>query len=101
VDDPKKPSGPKLAKAIARFLDSLPGSNGIEHCHCGNLAVGIPDYGPSVGEPVCESHIPPRCQMIRSSEDVTKALRRVLAELEPFGIRFDQRTGQRSKKGGS
>lgn len=85
----------RLARAITGLLGPLLGGEQIEHCsECRNLAIGLPDFGPSVAAAVCKDHVPARCTLIRSPEDVTKALRKVFAALEPYGIHFDPSTGE-------
>ncbi len=85
----------KLARAVVGLLVPLIGGEQIEHCsECRNLAIGLPDFGPSVAAAVCKDHVPARCTLIRSPEDVTKALRKVFAALEPYGIHFDPNTGE-------
>ena len=85
----------KLARAVTGLLVPLLGGEQIEHCSkCRNLAFAFPDFGPNVAAAVCKDHVPARCALIRSPEDVTKALRKVFAALEPYGIHFDPNTGE-------
>lgn len=89
----------ELADEIVGLLETLDDQGVIDRCNhrsCGRLAVGLPDFGPSVEAPVCERHVPRGASLIASLEDSAAALRRVYAALEPYGYCYDPETGKRT-----
>lgn len=88
----------KLAKRIKTVLAALEDGNKIERCAhhgCMRLAVGLPDFGPSVEAAVCEQHVPEHATLIASLEDEAAALRALYVALVPYGIHYDPETGKR------
>lgn len=87
----------ELADAVVNLLDALENACHIERCthrNCGALSSGLPDFGPHVGDSVCEEHLPQYAHLIPSHEDMTNALREVYVVLEKYDYHYDPKTGR-------
>jgi hypothetical protein len=86
-----------LADAVAGLLAALDDNCTIPRCahhRCRTWATGSPDWGPSVGESVCDEHVPPSARSVIGADgDVVDALHEVYAAMEPYGYRYDPKTG--------
>lgn len=87
----------ELADAVVNLLNALDDARAIERCtrhNCGTLSSGLPDFGPHVGDSICEEHLPQYAHLIPSHEDMTDALRGVFAALEKYDYHYDPKTGR-------
>lgn len=92
---------PDLAAAAVALLADLEDRGAIERCAhrgCRRLAVGLPDFGPSVEAAVCENHVPEHATLIDSLSDVAETLRAMYEQLARYGYVYDPETGDRVKE---